>query len=90
MVRRWSYSSVVPSSHLTLGRLRIDDLCRNDLDWALLTRLAARHHVLPLLFRNLSSTRPGSVPTVVLDELRATYLYNAARSISLPGSCSAS
>jgi Uncharacterised nucleotidyltransferase len=48
-------------------------------DWLALIRLAMRHDVMPLLYRNLQQVCPNSVPESVLNPLRARYEAQAAQ-----------
>lgn len=64
---------------------RIAGLVRRDLDWDYLFRLAKRHAVLPLLYRQLKATAAADVPGAQLERLRTTFRDNAARNLYLTG-----
>jgi hypothetical protein len=52
---------------------RIRILVLEDVDWIALIRLAIRHDVMPLLYRNLQQVCPDSIPECILAPLRARY-----------------
>jgi len=52
---------------------RIQAAVRKGIDWLALIRLAMRHDVMPLLYRNLQQVCPNSVPKNILEPLRARY-----------------
>jgi Uncharacterised nucleotidyltransferase len=52
---------------------------REGVDWLALIRLAMRHDVMPLLYRNLQRVCPDSVPESILKPLRARYEAQAAQ-----------
>ena len=58
-------------------RIRAD--VRKGIDWIVLIRLALRHDVMPLLYRNLQKVCPESVPDNILGPLRTRYHAQAAR-----------
>lgn len=66
-------------------RARIVGLVRRDLDWDYLYRLAERHTVLPLLYRQLNATAAADVPAEPLARLRTKFRDNAARNLYLTG-----
>ena len=59
------------------GRIRV--LVERGVDWIALIRLAMRHEVMPLLYRNLQQVCPDSVPEDILRALRTRYDLQAAR-----------
>lgn len=52
---------------------RIQAAVQKDLDWLALIRLALRHDVMPLLYRNLLRVCPEAVPPDILAPLRARH-----------------
>ncbi len=58
---------------------RIRAVVRKGIDWIALIRLAMRHDVMPLLYRNLQKICPESVPENVLGPLRTRYHVQAAQ-----------
>ncbi len=52
---------------------RRDLLLQEDLDWARILHLVSVHRLIPLVFRNLTSVRDGSVPGRVVAQLQAEY-----------------
>ena len=62
---------------------RIRLLLRNDIDWSALIETALHHGVMPLLYRNLSSTCPDAIPKGFLEQLRASFYANAAHNTLL-------
>jgi hypothetical protein len=64
---------------------RIRDLARDALDWNYLFKMAHRHSVLPLLFRQLSAHARAEVPPAQFRRLREQYRDNAARNLLLAG-----
>ena len=58
---------------------RIRAVVRKEIDWIALIRLAMRHDVMPLLYRNLQKICPESVPENVLGPLRTRYHIQAAQ-----------
>jgi hypothetical protein len=62
---------------------RIRALCQKDIDWSYLIQTAYRHGVMPLLYQNLSTVCPETVPQATLAELRDYFQTNARRNILL-------
>jgi len=62
---------------------RILSLVQKEIDWDYLLREASRHRVMPLLYRNLKKTCPETVPSTYLEQLRDSFLANAARNVFL-------
>ncbi|MCZ6800756.1 MAG: nucleotidyltransferase family protein [Nitrospirae bacterium] len=58
---------------------RIVALLEQDLNWAKLLEMAARHHILPLLYSNLTQITPNHVPKGALNLLRDHYFANVVR-----------
>src|SRR5579872_64122 len=58
---------------------RIRMLVQKDMDWMALIRLAMRHDVMPLLYRNLQQVCPDSVPGNIIGPIRAHYEAQAAQ-----------
>lgn len=58
---------------------RIQAVVRKEIDWIALIRLAMRHDVMPLLYRNLQRICPESMPENVLGPLRTRYHVQAAQ-----------
>ena len=56
---------------------RIRALVQKRVDWIELIRLAMRHDVMPLLYRNLQQVCPDSVPEYILGPLAARYREQA-------------
>jgi hypothetical protein len=64
---------------------RVGDLLRETIDWNYLLRTAARHGVMPLLYRSLRSRNPEEVPAGVLAQLRDGYNAGVSRNQYLTG-----
>lgn len=66
----------------TLARLKsaVDD---ESFDWAYLIRLAKRHALLPLLYKNLSAHCPSSVPEIYLNGMQSYIRQHSARNLLL-------
>ncbi|HLO83723.1 MAG TPA: nucleotidyltransferase family protein [Nostocaceae cyanobacterium] len=64
---------------------RIQSLLKENIDWTYLIKTAENHGIVPLLYFNLNSTCPKSVPQIILDNLRTSFQENAAWSMSLTG-----
>jgi hypothetical protein len=64
---------------------RIRELSRAGIDWELLSRLARRHAVLPLLYRGLEANAPGAAPKEFSRKLREQFRDNATRNVLLAG-----
>lgn len=62
---------------------RIRRLAGSDLDWDRLVELASHHHVMPLLYRSLSTVCPDAVPAALLDQLAREFSRNVARNLAL-------
>ena len=60
---------------------RVRELLREDLDWQLLTKLALRNGVMPLLYRQLNGNFAEDVPEIYLRRLRELFRHNAARNL---------
>jgi hypothetical protein len=58
---------------------RIRTAVEKDVDWLALIRLAMRHEVMPLLYRNLQQVCPDSVPDHISGPLRTRYEAQAAQ-----------
>ena len=58
---------------------RIHSLSQNGIDWEYLVKIAIRHRVMPLLYRNLKKICPQTVPAVTMKQLQRYFLVNAAR-----------
>lgn len=54
-------------------------LLQNSLNWETLLELAYQHGVIPLLYKSLKATGPGSVPGDILDDLRIQTQANLMR-----------
>lgn len=67
-----------PSSEISQ---QIQNLVQQSIDWDFLLQTAARHKVLPLLYQNLKTLCPETVPKSVLSELRNFFHTNAARNL---------
>ena len=65
----------------TSGRIR--SLVQKEIDWDCLVQAAIRHRVMPLLYRSLKNTCPEAVPNAYLEQLRDSFLANAARNVFL-------
>jgi hypothetical protein len=50
-------------------RDRVGNLLRTDVDWGNVLQLASKHGLLPLLFRHVQASVPGTAPKVVYAEL---------------------
>jgi hypothetical protein len=74
---------------LCCARTRIDPetaeqirtLLQQDIDWTYLIQTAARHGVMPLLYRSLNATCPEAVPQSLLSQLRHHFHINAAHNL---------
>ena len=64
---------------------RVRELCRKDVNWTYLMRIAEAHGMLPLLSWNLHNLCPEAVPGVTLDQLRSHFFTNAGRNALLTG-----
>jgi hypothetical protein len=62
---------------------QIKTLLENAIDWDYLYRFARRHFVLPLLYLQLSTIAPESVPPQELSRLRDEYQINLGRNLYL-------
>jgi hypothetical protein len=62
---------------------RIRTLLQQDIDWTYLIQTAARHGVMPLLYRSLNATCPELVPKSILSQLRNFFHTNAQRNLFL-------
>ncbi len=60
-------------------------LVKNNVDWAYLIKLAQRHGVTPLLYRNISVFCREEVPREVLQDLKNQFEANEQRNIFLSG-----
>jgi hypothetical protein len=60
-------------------------LLAENIDWEYLYRLAQRHSILPLFYRHLNASAPGTVDPVHLRKFRDNFRNNAARNIFLTG-----
>ena len=58
---------------------RIRGAVEKDVDWIALIRLAMRHEVMPLVYRNLQQVCPDSVPENIFEPLRTRYEAQAAQ-----------
>src|SRR5947209_17472768 len=58
---------------------RIRALLQGDIDWEYLIRMARPHGLMPLLYWNLHTTCPKSVPEAILHELRRHFNINDFR-----------
>ena len=58
---------------------RIRAAAQKNVDWMALVRLAMRHDVMPLLYRNLQHVCPGSVPENIHGPIGARYQEQAAQ-----------
>jgi hypothetical protein len=56
---------------------RIRAAAQKNVDWMALVRLAMRHDVMPLLYRNLQHVCPGSVPENIMGPIGARYQQQA-------------
>lgn len=65
--------------------VRIESLVRQPLDWDYLLRLARRHAVLALFYKQLAATAAHEVPVAYLNVLREQFRKNAARNLYLTG-----
>lgn len=63
----------------------LKSLAGGELDWDYLYRLARRHAVLPLLYRQLHATAPREVPPAQLQRLRDNFREHTARNLYLTG-----
>lgn len=64
---------------------RIRGLCRQDIDWESLLRMASRHGMTPLLYWHLRGIGPEEVPKVVLNRLRHAFRHHVGRALFLTG-----
>lgn len=62
---------------------RIKDLTKQGLDWGDVLRRARSHGMLPLLYWNLHSICPESVPLLALEKLRDEFHANSRRNLFL-------
>ena len=58
---------------------RIRSLTQNKLNWMALVRLAMRHELMPLLYRNLNQVCRDCVPADILSPLRARFQFQASQ-----------
>ncbi len=58
---------------------RVVALLEHDMNWAKLLQMATRHHILPLLYSNLTQITPNHVPKETLNLLRDHYFANVVR-----------
>jgi hypothetical protein len=63
---------------------RLSELVASDLDWNRVFQLALGHHMVPLLYWNLSH-RALAVPSPVMDALKNLFIRNVGRSLSMTG-----
>lgn len=63
---------------------RMQELVHEDLDWDLVIRLAHWHHMLPLLYWNLTLLEEPA-PAGFMESLKRAYLQNVGRSLALTG-----
>ncbi|HEY0077938.1 MAG TPA: nucleotidyltransferase family protein [Pyrinomonadaceae bacterium] len=64
---------------------RVRELLREDLDWQLLTKMALRNGVMPLVYRQLSRNFADAVPEIHLRRLRELFRHNGARNLLRAG-----
>ena len=62
---------------------RIKELLRQELDWDYLIQLTLRHELMPLLYWQLHTISPGTVPQAYLSQLRNVFQANAAHNLFL-------
>lgn len=62
---------------------RLNELCRENVDWQVLTSLAERHGVCPLLYRTLSRHAGSLVPPEISEALKRRFTHNTARNLAL-------
>ncbi len=72
------------SAHRPPDRGLVHALLREEIDWARLLPLAARHRMLPFLFRHL---RGESLPAHVASRLLEAYESNTARNLAMIAAC---
>ncbi len=73
-------------THLDDGTAtKIETLLKNEIDWDYLFKFARRHSVLPLLYLQLKTLAPGSVPADELNRLKTFYQENLGRNLYLTG-----
>ncbi len=61
----------------------IQRLAAGPIDWYRLLYTAEKHRVMPLLYRNLPTTPPSTMPTEVRQELRRRFFKNAQHNLRL-------
>ncbi len=66
-----------------IARTALERLCHAGLDWADLISLAARHRLLPLLYRHVNAVAPLAVPRVAFVELWRAHEDTARRNKTL-------
>jgi len=64
---------------------RIEALLRESLDWEYLLRVANRHGLGPLLYRQLKAVSAERIPAVYAQQLAELFRRNAARNVILTG-----
>ena len=64
---------------------RAQRLLQEDLDWHALLQTALHHGVMPLLYRNLQTLRPTTVPHAALEQLGHAFHTHAGRALFLTG-----
>jgi hypothetical protein len=60
---------------------KVRSILRNGTDWEYLLRVAARHGVMALIYRNLQAACPDTVPEAAMAQFRKYFLANAGRNI---------
>lgn len=66
-------------------RAQLNSLIRQDVDWQALIPLAIMHGVMPLLYSNLKQVCPNAVPAEPMAQLKARFMANAEKNVSLTG-----
>jgi hypothetical protein len=64
---------------------RLKTRLNESIDWEYLIRLAKRHALLPLLYKNLAAVCPLNVPEVYMAQMRNYFRHNHARNLLLTG-----
>jgi len=64
---------------------RIETLVQESINWNYLLETAQEHGVMPLLYWNLNTTCPESVPRATLDQLRTYFRKNSQRNVFMAG-----
>ncbi|MDJ0798451.1 MAG: nucleotidyltransferase family protein [Calothrix sp. MO_167.B12] len=62
---------------------RIQVLLQEDINWSYLVDIAARHGVIPLLYKNLNNISPKTIPQNVLSQLQTIFHTNTAQNLFL-------